>query len=689
MNKTGDWLQALPLLMAAALPQAVAASEVSEIDFLDEVPIVLSASRLRQNVADAPAAVTVIDRQMIRDSGAWSIPDLFRLVPGMYVGESGDRGAFIPNSVVSYHGLSDAFTRRMQVLVDGRSIYSPLFGGAVWSTLPLALEDIERIEVIRGPNSATYGANSFLGVINIISRHPSEAKGGMVSLTQSNRGSDRTFRWGGQAGALDYRFTVGEREDRGITQKPGPDSNHRNVRERHDDKRLENFSFHGDLPLGQGDSLEIQAGLSRGRHQSGQNRELGDTNYSPEHERQVESHYGLLRWQRQIAAEEQVAVKFYANRDSQNFDLSRLVRPDFGVVPTPFRSPLRLVGERYDLEAQHTLAPAKNARLVWGGGLRLDRFASRFHFNSDRPESFRQANLFANLEWRPHASWVVNGGMMLENNSYSGTYFSPRLAANYRFLPGQTLRLSASRATHTPVMLEARGDSRWTFPLPPPTCSILPSCTYRAYFHRESLSSERILSRELGYVAELPGGTFDLKYSYDRLDQLLDTQVQAFPGTLVDPRTGRAAAGLQFANLGAASVRSLEAQWQQRLGAATRLHVAWAATRITPRTDVSAMTYKDSAPFHSRSALLAHDFDSRLGASLAYYQTGALSVQGDGDFQPAHERVDARLAYRFGSGKNQGELALVVQNLLNKPYQEIYYENLIGRRTYINLRLEF
>ncbi|MDE2585018.1 MAG: TonB-dependent receptor plug domain-containing protein, partial [Betaproteobacteria bacterium] len=143
---------------------------LSENDVLGDVPMVLTVSRLRQAVADAPAAVTVIDRQMIRDSGAWDVTDALRLVPGMYVGSSADNGVFVPNATVSYHGMADAYSRRMQVLVDGRSIYTPLFGGPIWSTLPIALDDIERIEVSRGPNSVTYGANSFLGVINIITR---------------------------------------------------------------------------------------------------------------------------------------------------------------------------------------------------------------------------------------------------------------------------------------------------------------------------------------------------------------------------------------------------------------------------------------------------------------------------------------------------------------------------------------
>lgn len=112
---------------------------------------------------------------------------MFRLVPGMYVAYHASY-VYTTNSMVSYHGLSDAYAHRMQVMVDGRSVYSPLFGGVLWDDIPLALDDIERIEVIRGPNSASYGANSFLGVINIITRHPAEQRKVCVGFLRAQPG---------------------------------------------------------------------------------------------------------------------------------------------------------------------------------------------------------------------------------------------------------------------------------------------------------------------------------------------------------------------------------------------------------------------------------------------------------------------------------------------------------------------
>ena len=140
----------------------LAADYPTEQDYLQEFPIVLSASRLSQPLSETPNAVTVIDRGMIVASGARNIADVFKLVPSMYVGyENGH------TPIVSYRGITDAYARRMQVLVDGRSIYLPIFGHVDWAELPLDIGDIDRIEVVRGPSAASHGSNSVQGVINI------------------------------------------------------------------------------------------------------------------------------------------------------------------------------------------------------------------------------------------------------------------------------------------------------------------------------------------------------------------------------------------------------------------------------------------------------------------------------------------------------------------------------------------
>ena len=151
-----------PATAAASLGGGIAAAD--ESIYFSELPVVASVSRLPQRLADAPTAVTVIDRDMIKASGVRDLNDVFRLVPGFQTYPHTTEPAR-----ASYHGLNDEdYSPRVQVLIDGRSMYSPLFGNGVnWATIPVALDDIERVEVVRGTNSVSYGSNAFLGVTNI------------------------------------------------------------------------------------------------------------------------------------------------------------------------------------------------------------------------------------------------------------------------------------------------------------------------------------------------------------------------------------------------------------------------------------------------------------------------------------------------------------------------------------------
>lgn len=173
-------------LVATLLAMPVCAEDL----FFSELPVVASVSRLPQRIADAPASVTVIDRDMIRASGARSLNDIFRLVPGFQTFAHSDTSAR-----VNYHGITDHndYSPRVQVLLDGRSLHSPLFrNGVNWGLIPVALEDIERIEVVRGSNTVSYGTNAFLGVINIITVDLLWYKEEVLRLIEVRRGYEIT-----------------------------------------------------------------------------------------------------------------------------------------------------------------------------------------------------------------------------------------------------------------------------------------------------------------------------------------------------------------------------------------------------------------------------------------------------------------------------------------------------------------
>ena len=159
-------------------------AQAEEHSYFSSLPVVASVSRLPQRLADAPTSVTVIDRDMIRNLPIRDLNDVFRLVPGFQTYPNNTEAAR-----VTYHGLTDEeFSPRLQVMVDGRSMYSPAFrNGTNWALIPVAIEDIERIEVVRGTNAVSYGSNAFLGVINIITVDPSVVRGFSVSTSYGNQ----------------------------------------------------------------------------------------------------------------------------------------------------------------------------------------------------------------------------------------------------------------------------------------------------------------------------------------------------------------------------------------------------------------------------------------------------------------------------------------------------------------------
>ncbi len=197
------WLLYLVCHAACSSAQASGHELLTEADYFADQPIVLSVSRLSQPVSEAPAAVTVIDRAMIEASGYRHVVDLLRLVPGFQV--TWTQGNL---PAVTYHGLSSLQSRRMQVLVDGRSVYNPGYGLVFWRALPVALEDIDRIEVVRGPHAAYDGVNAFQATIHIHTRHAASTPGSSVTVgAGENEARDLVASFADRIGGLAARRT--------------------------------------------------------------------------------------------------------------------------------------------------------------------------------------------------------------------------------------------------------------------------------------------------------------------------------------------------------------------------------------------------------------------------------------------------------------------------------------------------
>ncbi len=184
----------------AAGPQNVPDYASMSLEDLMNQPVT-SVTKHTQKVGDSAAAIFVITQEDIRRSGATSIPDALRMVPGVEVAQI-DQNKW----AIASRGFNGRFDDKLLVLIDGRSVYTPLFSGVYWNIEDVVLEDVDRIEVIRGPGATLWGANAVNGVINIITKSAKNTQGALVSVgAGSQEATAETVRYGSKVGDTYYR----------------------------------------------------------------------------------------------------------------------------------------------------------------------------------------------------------------------------------------------------------------------------------------------------------------------------------------------------------------------------------------------------------------------------------------------------------------------------------------------------
>ncbi len=648
------------VLLGAAAAPAPAQTGLAEAEegFFAELPLVVTASPLPQRREDAPVAVTVIDRELIEASGATEVAELLRLVPGFIVGY--DRG----HAPVAAHLVAnDAFSRRMQVMVDGRSVYVPTIGGPVWSALSLNIDDIERIEVVRGPNSATYGSNSFLGVVNIITRAAALDGGLYARVNAGERGlREVTVRSGGGTARMDYRLTAWYQEDRGF-------------RNRFDGRRVGHVVGRADIQATGRDRVSVQVGFSQGDvDQDEPQDDAAAGGNTPRHAIVLRSNFQLVEWERALGDEERLLARFYHNGydNVEEYTLVNLPSPPFPVTTLPYDQSRS--GQRYDLELRHSLAPAEGLRLAWGASVRRDQVDSPRFLGRFNPVDIDMQRLFGHAAWEVAADWLLHGGLMVENNDITGTEPAGLLAANWRLRPGHTLRLSASTATRTPVAFEAFTD----------TGIDIPGVGRQQVFFRKTMpDAERITSFELAWVGATAGNglRWDVAVARHRLRDLVVLE----PGEAGDIDPDKEG---YFANSGEVDLDTVQAEldWRHSRG---RVHLAYAhAHADAPPTTRPDQDFNTASPRDVASLLVIHRLAPGWTVSAGAYYLGRMKHISDSGLRAATRRYDLRLAYRWKGRDYRGELALTGQNL-GPGYTELHPLVEGSHRLYASLKLEF
>lgn len=643
----------------------VSADELpSEMDFFQPIPTISLATRLPGSVLDIPASVTILDRDIIEASTATNIPDLLRLVPGFQVAHA--TGA---QYTATYHGVSDQLERRLEVMVNGNSVYLPTNASVEWNLIGVALEDIERIEVVRSPNAPAFGSNATLGSINIITRKPLELAGAHLRATAGSLDTAiGVARIGGKVGPVDAVATFQYTEDDGFDAID-------------DHKRVHNLRLNGTMDAGLYDTLDLEMVFSGG--------EVGadgvGTAIEPFRDRKLRDNYQALTWRRSEPNEAGYRLAFTHRDTMQDDSYDVYVTPDV-FLPLGF---YESDAERFDLEFEHTLAPGTNWRFLWGAGARYDKIQSDLYLvRHDGEVSAWSGRLLASAEWRPTGSVLVGANALTEFNELSDTYTSPRLGVNWRVAEAQALRASASRNYRIFSPSEQLAD----YPL------ILSDGTFVRQLVRAEgpgLAPERLTSYELGYLADLPSRklSFDFTLFHEEMRDMGSGARDPSRTTVWSDKGG------------GWTTKGVEAQLRfapdrQTLVFGSYSYAKTDGSRFT-RIDaggnpVAWESLDDTTPPHTLALQVSRSFPRNWQGTLSLFHVGEMRWLGEGGQVDAYTRLDAKVAKSVKLGNAEAELSVILQNLTGDDYYEFrpdyVYEkpgNLFERRVFFQMSVQW
>lgn len=580
---------------------------------------VTSVSKKEQNLFDAATAVTVISNEDLRRSGVTSIPEALRLVPGLDV-------AAVNSSqwAVSSRGHNSLYANKLLVLVDGRVVYNPNFAGVYWDLQQTMLEDVDRIEVIRGPGATIWGANAVNGVINVTTRNAKDTQGGLI--------------YGG--GGDVSQAMVGGRYGR----KLGTDTYYR---------IFAGYELHDDYPLANG-------------LPAGDNWQSGLFGFRLDHDLQADTHLTwqadltglslddgnsdaynvntLGRWTRELSDRSGIQAQIYYDRTYRN----EILRAG-GATDT------------IDITTQHSFRLGGRNELIWGLGAQFIQ-GKLWQLNQavliQTPRTSSQLyNVFIQDELQVVPDRLtLTGGTKLEHNSYTGFEFEPSLRAVFKPTPKQSLWAAVSRAVRTPSVLEGRQAIAPALGAPfvgPGGGLYVPRAVGNA-----NIKSEILWAYEVGYrIQPTDRVSLDVAAFYHQEDQLQTWS----PGiTQFIPGSPLGVAGLQWGNY--LSGHSYGTELSVQVSPLNSWHLTGGYSLLV--SDISGLdpvNRQFSAPKHQASLRSSHDFTPRLSLDAQLrYVGGILGVS-------AYITGDVRLAYRL---TDRLELSAGGQNLMDGRHME-------------------
>ncbi|HVZ68894.1 MAG TPA: TonB-dependent receptor [Rhizomicrobium sp.] len=601
---------------------------------------VMSVSKTSENLRDAPAAIYVLSGEDIARSGATSIPEALRAVPGLQVARINASGW-----AISVRGFNNPLANKLLVLIDGREVYDPLFSGVYWDVQDLPLQDVERIEVIRGPGASLWGANAVNGVINIITKNASDTKGALVSVASGNE--DRaiiTARYGGDIGEDAQWRIYGKYLNRAPFETPtGADANDEWSEWRggfrvdwNPNAGSDRFNLQGDVYGSDDGDLRSMPMLvppyavvekdnvsASGANLHGTwSRELGDDSRFS-----LGAYVDFTRRRQITLKDERSALDIEGQYEFPAWDRHKLI---IGAL------------YRYTVDAL-TATPI----ITFAKGTRGDNLVSGFLQDKITLEADR---------------WIVTLGSKFEHNDYSG--FEAQPTARLQWLDGKTQMAwaSVSRAVRTPTQLEQDLDilsgviPPGMLPLPI-AVELRPSPDFR---------SERLVAYELGYRRQLMENVqLDISgfyNDYDRLStlSLMPPEIVLSPFHIVLP--------IATTNLTKAKTFGFEAVANWRAGEHINFSAAYSYLHMNldgPPSNlaIASEAAEGQSPRHQFNVRAQWNVDDGLSLDSALYYVDSLPAFP----VSAYWRLDTRIAWQV---TDDLELELVGQNILDGSHRE-------------------
>ncbi|MCH2548205.1 MAG: TonB-dependent receptor [Alphaproteobacteria bacterium] len=481
------------LLPVAAFAQQPFDKELEDLLSLDLAELtVTSVAKREQRLMAVPAAVTVLTGEEIRRTGVTTLPEALRFVPGLEVARAG------ANSwAITSRGFNNPVASKLLVLVDGRSVYTPVFSGVYWDNQFVMIEDIERVEVIRGPGASLYGANAVNGIINVITKQAANTQGNYVSAGMGTEDRFLRGRHGGQFAEDGFFRTYLRVSDHDSTRSRA------NGGQNYDDWWQARTGFRIDAKQDQPDKFTLQGDIFKSQAEIEQ-RFLSATPPLITFPQSEEISIGanvLGRWEHAISTDNSTSVQAYIDHYSR----------EEPVVEQQVTTA--------DIQFQHNWAFNPRNALIWGAGLRYiwqDHEGSLSGSFRDENVSRTLIDFFLQNEYAviPNEMFLTIGSKF-EHNDYTGFEVQPNIRLSWQPTADQTFWGAVSHAVRTPNEFEDQSIL---------TVSITPGTppTSLVFVGNTELEAERVTSFEFGYrVNPLPRISLDTAVFYSRYSDLL------------------------------------------------------------------------------------------------------------------------------------------------------------------------